>query len=264
MTADGNGIFARLFGPGRATRSMLASPGLWVADDSLEGADTPASVLPAVHRPRYLRRLDPGAPLPDGVDPGAARYEMVVHNELPQRFRGPTTLAGAAATLGSIGVLMAGHLWGVPVLVAGLALVAGGISGGAERVTFRRTPEGRWVEADGVVVDVEPPPLFGRWTRVLLGVLSAFAFWLALTRAGEMPWDEILIAVGLGVGLGAGAVFDSLPIRDRDPSAAFRSALRFYELADPTVRSPPKTWASRRSMAIGGTAPHCAKRFDAG
>lgn len=42
-----SGIVARLFGPQRGTRKMLAVPGVWVTDEDLERGDAQGGSLPA-------------------------------------------------------------------------------------------------------------------------------------------------------------------------------------------------------------------------
>jgi hypothetical protein len=69
------------------------------------------------------------------------------------------------------------------------------------------------------------------------GVLSAAILGLAATgrTTGNLP----LIGV-VGVGLAVAAVWDSLPIRRRDPRNAVLADLRFHELADPSRPLTPE------------------------
>jgi hypothetical protein len=233
------GIFARLFGPQRGTRKMLAVSGVWVTHEDLEGGDAQAGSLPAAPALRYLRRCEPGAPLPDEVAPDAPRFEVVVHNTMPQRVRRRVAAAGAALMLSTALTLPMGVHWGIITLLAGATLVAVGTTGGSERVTFRRSDEGHWVEveAEAELPPAEPLPVFGRWERVVYGVLSAAILGLAAT--GRITGNLPLIGV-VGVGLAVAAVWDSLPIRRRDPRNAVLADLRFHELADPSRPLTPE------------------------
>lgn len=241
---DENGAVLRLLEPRRVTRKLLASPGVWVSAAELEGGVTDAPELP-----RYLRRMEAGAPLPDGVAPGAARYEMIVRNELPVAFRRPAALAGAVVTVASMALVLAGVPWGLVALPVGLGLVIAGWWGGTQSVTFRRADTGAWVEDDAAIPSDEPFHWFGTGTRVFAGALSALALWLAATGAGEMSWAEILMTGALGLGLGACALVDSLPFPRRDLAEEIRSHERFRELADPARALTPDDVALRPAGA---------------
>ncbi|HEU4558876.1 MAG TPA: hypothetical protein VFS20_13540, partial [Longimicrobium sp.] len=148
---DENGSVLRSLEARRAARKMLASPGVWVTADDREGGVTDAPELP-----RYLRRVEAGAPLPDGVASGAARYEMVVRTELPGEFRRPAALAGAVVTVASMALVLAGVPWALVALPVGIGLVIAGWWGGTESVTFRRAETGGWVEDDAAIPSDEP------------------------------------------------------------------------------------------------------------
>jgi hypothetical protein len=239
MMPDQGGFVARLFRPQRGTRKMLAVPGVWVTHEDLEDGDARAGSLPAAPALRYLRRCEPGAPLPDGVGHDAARFEVVVHNTMPQRVRRRVAAAGAALMLSTAGTAMVGVHWGIITLLAGATLMAVGTTGGSEWVTFRRSETGHWVEVveEAELPPAEPLPVFGRWERVAYGALSAAILGLAAT--GRITGNLPLVGV-MGLGLALAAVWDSLPIRRRDPNNAILADLRFHELADPTRPLTPE------------------------
>lgn len=247
MMLDENGFLPWLLGPRGVTRKKLPAPGLWVSPAEVEGG-----VMEAPELPRYLRRVEPGAPLPDGVEPGAARYDRVVRKELPERFRWPAVIAGAVVTVASVAVVLAGVPWGLMSLPAGIALVIAGLWGGRRSVTYRRSDTGAWVEDQESIAADEPFQWFGTKTRVFLGVLAAFALWLAVTGAGEMGWAEILMTSALALGLGGCALVDSLPWPHRDLRDEIRSHQRFHELADPARALTPEDLG--RTVDGGGPA----------
>lgn len=255
---DENGLLARLFGPQRETRKMLALPGVWVSTEVLARDAMQPGSLPATCRLQYLRRVEPGAPLPDDVNPGAVRYEAMVHTEVSEKWRRPAAFAGAALTLGSAGLLAAAVPWGILSLLAGIALIVTGVTGGMECVTFRRSEAGAWVEAEAELPPAEPLPQFAPWERVLYGTLSTAFFALMLTERIE---GNLLLVGTVGAGLAVAAVWDSLPIRRRDPNNELVADLRFRELANP---ARPLTPEDLGAIADGGGRPAFPEPRDEG
>ncbi|HEU4558875.1 MAG TPA: hypothetical protein VFS20_13535 [Longimicrobium sp.] len=234
---DNDGVFARLFERGRITRELLSAPGVWVPAEDLERGDEGSERLPAVHGLCFLRRIEPGSELPDGVDPDAARYDVVVRSEMSPAARLAAAAVGAVTALASAAALVVGVPWGVISLLAGFALIAVGVAGENESVTFRRSENGGWVQAEAELPAAEPLPHFAPWERVLYGTLSA-AF-VAMMLSGWIEGNLLLVGA-VSAGLAAAAVWDSLPIRRRDPNNALVAELRFRELANPARPLTPE------------------------
>lgn len=228
------GLLGWLFGPNRHTRKRLSLPGLWVNSADLRDGAASDGVLSAAYRPVYLRRTDPGAPVPAGVDPDAPRYQAEVSNQVPQRFRGAAAAAGTVVTLASVAAIAGGIPWGFVTLAAGPALITAGITGGSEGVTFRRAPDGAWIEAEGEPPAIAPLRRYGPWTRAFAAAGAAIAAWLVVTNAAAAEWEAALIAAGVGALLAGVAAVDWLPIARPDPEPQILADRRFYELADPT------------------------------
>lgn len=250
---DDDGVFARLFERGRVTRKLLSEPGVWVPAEYLELGGEVAEGRSTVPGLRFLRRIEPGGGLPDGVDPGAARFDVVVRSEMSPGARLAAAAAGAAIALASAATLVAGVPWGVISLLAGIALIAVGVAGGDESVTFRRSENGGWVQAEAELPPGEPLPHFAAWERVLYGTLSA-AF-VAMMLTGRIEGNLLLVGA-VSAGLAAAAVWDSLPIRRRDPNNALVAELRFRELANP---ARPLTPEDLGRTVDGGARPALAE-----
>jgi hypothetical protein len=230
--------WARRNRPARSLKQLRSRPGVWVHEDDFEG-EAPAPVGPPdVILPRYLLRLEPGAPLPPGVDPRAARYDVVVFNDVPRHVRLPIAVAGALVTAASAAALAAGVPRGVIALPLGLALLGASIRGMGEWTTFRKSETGLWVEAgDDAIVAAEtsagPTPVLGKPLRVGAAVLSVFAFSTIAMIWNQPGLVEIAAAAAIGIGFGAAAILDWLPLRRHDVRQELEAFRRFYELADP-------------------------------
>lgn len=224
--------------PARSLKQLHSRPGVWVCDDDFEG-DAPAPAGPhGVIPPRYLLRLEPGAPLPPGVDPHAERYEVVVFNDVPRHLRLPIAIAGALVTAASAAIVRAGAPNGLIALPLGLALLGASIRGMGEWTTFRKSETGLWVEAgDDAIIAAEtsagPKPVLSRPLRVGAALLAASAF-----STIAMSWNRVdpvgtAAVAAIGIGFGAAAIVDWLPIRRHDVRRELEAFRRFYELADP-------------------------------
>jgi hypothetical protein len=230
--------WARRNRPARSLKQLHSRPGVWVHGDDFEG-EAPAPVGPPdVILPRYLLRLEPGAPLPPGVDPRAERYDVVVFNDVPRQLRLPMAVAGALVTAAGVGLLAAGVPRGVVALPLGPALFGASIRGMGEWTTFRKSETGLWVEAgDEAIIAAEtsagPKPVLSKPLRVGAAVLSVFAFSTIGMTWNQAGLVEIAAAAAFGIGFGAAAIVDWLPIRRHDVRQELEAFRRFYQLADP-------------------------------
>lgn len=118
-----------------------------------------------VVKPRYLRRLDPGAPLPDDVDPAASRFEIVAERLPPPwwlRFLAPLGLLTFVGSFTAMVVLDAA--WGGLVGAVSLVPILLGLYC-PYAIVVRPSEAGRWVEAPGVIEPGKPPP----WSLAISG-----------------------------------------------------------------------------------------------
>lgn len=235
LAPDRPSVFSRLF-QSRTAQQMNQLPGVWITAESIV-RDGPADGTAASRRPFYLRRLQPGAPLPADVEEGAQRYDLVTRTEMPESLRRPAALAGAAITVAGAAAVAAVSAYGAVAILVGLGLLAAGIVGGVESYLFRPSADGVWVQAP------PPPPepsrtvpYLRRGECVALGVLSLAFLSVVALRWSTAPFSELAIAFALGAGLGALAIAGTLP----RPSvgADFHRLQRFLDQADPSIPLP--------------------------
>ena len=218
---------------------MNQLPGAWITEESIVRDDAAGGTVPS-QRPLYLRRLQPGAPVPADVEEGAQRYDLVVRTEMPESLRRPAALAGAAIAVAGAAAVGAGNPYGLVAVTPGLGLLAAGLGGGAETCRFRPSVDGSWVPAPPP--PPEPPrtvPLLGRGYRVGIGVVSLAFLSVVALRWNEAPVSELAMAFVMGAGLGAAAIAGSRPMTI--PGAEPHLLQRFHDLADPATPLPGDT-----------------------
>ena len=192
--------------------------------------------------------------LPPEVDPDAPRFEAVVHRALPERYRLPLGAAGAVATLGGAGLLALGVPWGIMGLIAGVAALVGGLTGGKKTTRFREAADGPFVKVSPELEAETLEELWRKpvraWERIGAGILglttAAIVLRLLLPlEFGSTGWETLVIMAFVAATLLYVAIRGNLPILDpqlRPPPP------RFYEFADPTRPLPPETFQPARAL----------------
>jgi len=224
-------------GNDKTLRALLAPSAVWHLGEEMIPGNRPEDPPISTIKPRLLRRLDPGAPLPEGVDPAAGRFDLVVSRISPGRKNHWWTLLGAWVAAAGIVAVWQGAAWGGLFTCMGLSGFVSGLLTAVDRpytATFEPSPNGEWIEAPGVIEPGPPPPLVSPANRRMTLLVAAAAATIGVVWWGDMTWTNRLFAIGVFLFFALMTVLDDLPIPRKRPSDEFRARLRFLALADPT------------------------------
>jgi hypothetical protein len=193
--------------------------------------------------------VEPGAPLPAEVPPGATRYDVVEQPHIPAERRPWVIAAGALGTLGSAATLTFTNDW-IWVLVLSLVALWSGLRPDSTEV-LTPAADGRYLlVGDG---DPQPSAAPSPVVRVALMVVAAFFTLTGIVLLASGAWEGIFIFAG------AWGFFRLAKTGRLDESELPPASARFHELADPsrplTASDPLAATPERPALQRPNPAP---------